>query len=263
MPADAPNVLALDFDGVLCDGLVEYFQTSWRTYCQIWNPDSPTPPEELASSFYRLRPVIERGLEMPILLRALMLGVSEKKIWQDWSTVAQQVVESQQCDHKAIGKKLDAIRDDWIATDLENWLDLHQFYPGVVERVKSLLADATTQLYIVTTKEGRFASQLLQREGISLPLQTVIGKEYQRPKHETLGEIAAASGEAVSLWFVEDRLETLQVVQQHLDSPALRLFLADWGYNTEQMRVSVRDESRIKLLSLDQFNQDFSAWLLH
>ncbi|MCY7286501.1 MAG: HAD family hydrolase, partial [Cyanobacteria bacterium CAN_BIN43] len=33
----APTLLALDFDGVLCNGLMEYFQTAWRVYCQIWS----------------------------------------------------------------------------------------------------------------------------------------------------------------------------------------------------------------------------------
>jgi 3-deoxy-D-manno-octulosonate 8-phosphate phosphatase KdsC-like HAD superfamily phosphatase len=28
----APQTLALDFDGVLCDGLLEYFETAWRAY---------------------------------------------------------------------------------------------------------------------------------------------------------------------------------------------------------------------------------------
>ena len=63
MPAIAPNILALDFDGVLCNGLEEYFLTAWRTYCQVWEPASQEPTEDLALVFYRLRPVIETGLQ--------------------------------------------------------------------------------------------------------------------------------------------------------------------------------------------------------
>ena len=36
MAIKTPTVLALDFDGVLCNGLSEYFQTAWRTYSQFW-----------------------------------------------------------------------------------------------------------------------------------------------------------------------------------------------------------------------------------
>ena len=261
MSADAPTILALDFDGVVCNGLIEYFQTAWRTYCQIWYPDNQSPPENLAPAFYRLRPVIETGWEMPILIRALIVGISEEKILQDWSTVVEQIVNSEKLDGADLAKKVDSVRDEWIATDLEGWLALHRFYPGVVEKVGSLLDDSTTELYIVTTKEGRFVHQLLQQQGINLPQHSIIGKESQRPKSQTLRQlIQASSQDTANLWFVEDRLKTLQLVQEQSELQSVRLFLADWGYNTQQMRDSIQSDPRIKLLSLNQFRQDFSAW---
>ncbi|HSX81116.1 MAG TPA: HAD family hydrolase, partial [Candidatus Saccharimonadia bacterium] len=65
-----PDILALDFDGVLCDGMREYFEASRRTYMRIW-PDEQAPSEELFAAFRALRPVIMTGWEMPLLLRAL------------------------------------------------------------------------------------------------------------------------------------------------------------------------------------------------
>ena len=269
MPADAPTILALDFDGVLCDGMLEYFQTSWRTYSQIWQPESQTPPDYLAPDFYRLRPVVEVGWEMPILLRALVLGVSEEKILQDWPMVALEIIESEQLDAADIGKKVDAVRDEWIATDLDGWLGLHRFYPGVIERVHGLLSapqasplEIPTQLFIVTTKEGRFVKQLLQQQGIQLSEERIIGKEIKRPKHQTLRLlIEAFTGEGVTLWFVEDRLKTLQSVQQQADLNHVSLYLADWGYNTTAHQESARNDPRIQLLSLSEFVQDFSVWV--
>ncbi|NEO41884.1 MAG: HAD hydrolase-like protein [Moorea sp. SIOASIH] len=257
-----PTILALDFDGVLCNGLLEYFQTAWRTYCQIWKPASQTPPENLASSFYRLRPVIEIGWEMPILIHALILGISEDEILQDWSTVAQSIVNSETLDRTDIAKQLDTIRDKWITTDLDGWLSLHQFYPGVIERLDQILSTNTTQLYIVSTKEGRFIKQLLQQQGINLPQERIIGKESKRPKHQTLRQlIEAFPGEAVTLWFVEDRLNSLKSVQQQPDLKPVKLYLADWGYNTKAEQESACNDPRIQLLSLEQFSQDFSNWL--
>jgi len=268
MLANSPTILALDFDGVLCDGLLEYFETSWHTYCQIWKPECQTPPTDLAPRFYRLRPVVETGWEMPVLLRALVLGVPEEKILQDWPDVAQELIESETLEAADIGHKLDAIRDEWIATDLDGWLGLHRFYPGVIERVRQMLSAAKVspsqtpaELFIVTTKEGRFVKQLLQQEGIQLPEERIIGKESKRPKHQTLRQlIEAFTGEGVTLWFVEDRLKTLQLVQQQADLKDVKLYLADWGYNTTAHQESVRNDPRIKLLSLSRFVQDFSAW---
>jgi phosphoglycolate phosphatase-like HAD superfamily hydrolase len=268
MTNDSPTILALDFDGVICDGMLEYFQTSWRTYCQIWKPENQTPPNELAPSFYRLRPVVEVGWEMPVLLRALLLGISEEKILEDWSTVASQVISSENLDAADIGKKLDAIRDEWMKTDLDDWLSLHCFYPGVIERLnqiisdsKSLTATTPTELFIVTTKESRFVQQLLLKQAIQLPENRIIGKECKRPKHQTLRQlIEAMTSENVSLWFVEDRLKTLQSVQEQTDLTNVRLYLADWGYNTKSQQESVLNHPRIQLLSLATFVDDFSSW---
>lgn len=259
MPTIEPTILALDFDGVLCDGMMEYFQTSWRTYCQIWTADGEIQPESLADRFYKLRPVIEVGWEMPLLLRALVLGVPEEQIWQDWVGVAQTIVLEENLNAAEIGKQLDQLRDRWIASDLNGWLALHRFYPGVVERLRSLLASSVKPV-IVTTKEGRFARQLLQQQNINMPTELIIGKEVKRSKHQTLRELLAASNDDVSIWFVEDRLKTLQNVEQQSDLEAVKLFLADWGYNTPAQQASIRLSNRIKLLSLDQFAQDFDTW---
>jgi hypothetical protein len=59
---------------------------------------------------------------------------------------------------------------------------------------------------------------------------------------------------------VEDRLKTLQLVEQQADLESVRLFLADWGYNTATERENAERNPRIQLLSLSQFGQDFSAW---
>ncbi|GAC1503861.1 MAG: hypothetical protein NVS2B14_16610 [Chamaesiphon sp.] len=127
--------------------------------------------------------------------------------------------------------------------------------------MQSLPLASFVQPVIVTTKEGRFVFKLLQQQGIHLTEQWIIGKESRRSKSQTLRELLGASTENVAnIWFVEDRLKTLQSVQQQPDLNAVKLYLADWGYNTPQERASVLQDQRIHLLSLSQFAQDFSAW---
>ena len=257
MPIKSPTILALDFDGVLCDGLLEYFQTSWRTYCQIWHSSVETPPDGLDSRFYRLRPVIETGWEMPILIRALLQDIPETRIVQNWSQVAAELLAVEGLDGADVGRKLDTVRDEWIASDLASWLGLHRFYPGVVERLRSLL-DSPVKLVIISTKEGRFIQQLFKQQGLEIPVASIIGKEAKRPKYETLRQLGASPD--IQLWFVEDLLKTLVKTQQESDLNQVKLFLADWGYNTPDQQESIRQNSSIHLLSLSQFVQDFSAW---
>ncbi|MEB3340955.1 HAD family hydrolase [Okeania sp.] len=259
MSIKIPSLLALDFDGVLCNGLIEYFQTAWRTYCQFWQPSDEMPNNDLAEKFYRLRPVIEIGWEMPVLIRAIILGIEEESIFQEWQAIAAKIVMEENLDKAKIGVCLDRTRDEWIGNDLEGWLCLHDFYPGVVEKVKELML-SEVKFVIVTTKEGRFVRSLLQKQGINLPAGDIIGKECKRPKYESLRILLSKLGEDAVIWFVEDRLKTLLSVQKQRDLKEVELFLADWGYNTQKERDSVVEYSSIHLLSSAQFCQDFSKW---
>lgn len=261
MQTKTPTLLALDFDGVLCNGLIEYFQTAWRTYCQIWQPSNQVPTPDLTQKFYRLRPVIEIGWEMPVLIRALILGIEEERILQEWQAIALEIIKEEHHNPAEIGSRLDHTRDEWIATDLEGWLSLHEFYPGVVEKVKQLIASEVKPV-IITTKEGRFVKSLLQKQGINLPETDIIGKECKRPKYETLRILLAASSPETIIWLVEDRMKTLLDVQKQPDLKEVELFLADWGYNTTAERESVTQHPPIHLLSLTQFSQDFLTWKL-
>lgn len=262
MPAKPPRVLALDFDGVLCDGLIEYFQTAWRTYCQIWLPALTTPREGVAESFYRLRPVVETGWEMPVLVHLVLSGLPETKIVEDWSSLSQQILHDRRLQPAELAAALDKNRDESIATDLAAWLASHRFYPGVVERLKQLVADSTLP-FIVTTKERRFVQQLLHQQNIELPDSHIFGKERQKPKPQILSELATAHDCSLGegLWFVEDRLKALQAVQIQPNLAGVTLYLADWGYNLPAERAFARQDPRIQLLSLPHFSQDFAHWV--
>jgi phosphoglycolate phosphatase-like HAD superfamily hydrolase len=252
-----PRILALDFDGVICDGMIEYFQTSQRTYQAIWQEAIPS---EVAPRFYKLRPVIETGWEMPLLLRAIALGIADEEVFRNWPAIARDLVERENLEKKALSRQLDGIRDEWIAEDLEGWLDLHRFYPGVIDRLASLL-DSETRLYIVTTKESRFVKRLLQKVGINFPDGQLFGKEVNQPKYVTLrGILQDTATSTGDLWFVEDRLEALALVRQQQDLSEVGLYLADWGYNTASVRDSIREDSRIRLLSLEDFTGEFAGW---
>ncbi|OUC12587.1 MAG: haloacid dehalogenase [Alkalinema sp. CACIAM 70d] len=248
----SPSLLALDFDGVICDGLFEYFQTAWRAYCQLWNPDKTPPTEEVAQTFYRLRPVVETGWEMPVLIHALESGFSEAVILQEWPNLALELLHHHRLNPKEVGAIVDRIRDQWIAQDLPSWLSEHRFYPGVIDRLK-----ATENFVIISTKEARFIRQLLQEQGVEIQDDRLFGKEKQRPKYEILRQLKPHYG---TIWFIEDRLKTLQMIEKHPELTDVELFLADWGYNLLRDRDIAQQSDRLHLLSLDQFQRSFDLW---
>ena len=255
-----PDILALDFDGVILNGLKEYFQTAWRAYRQMW-PADQEPPQGLAEGFYRLRPVIETGWEMPVLVRALVLGESEERIVADWGQVLREVMEREGGDRSQMATLVDGVRDEWIASDLDGWMAIQGFYPGTIERLRAWLA-GDVRVFIVSTKEGRFFHRLLAQAGVEFPRDRILGKEVKRPKFETLRLLLEQERVAADrLWFVEDRLKALELVAEQSDLGEVGLFLAGWGYNLERDRDWVRrGGGRIRLLDLEGFAGDLDGW---
>jgi phosphoglycolate phosphatase-like HAD superfamily hydrolase len=250
----APSLLALDFDGVVCDGLEEYFESAWRTHALLWGSPADVPPPGLAERFYALRPLIESGWEMPLLVKALLAGAGDAHIREEWPTLAPKLLAGRPA--AEVGTRLDRVRDDWIAADHAGWLGRHRFYPGVVDRLRAL-AGGTTRPVIITTKEGRFARELLARQGLDLSPEGIYGKETRRPKADVLRALRTAGGR---IWFVEDRLQTLEAVAGQTDLDDVRLFLAGWGYNFASERERARASRRITLLSLEEFTHDCTVW---
>jgi hypothetical protein len=261
--AGLPDVLALDFDGVLCDGMREYFDTSRRTYARIW-PGAAQPDDDTFPQFVALRPVILTGWEMPLLLRAIVQKRAAEATTRGWASVRDELVhaDGRPADAlvKALGHTLDEVRREWIAADPKGWLERNVPYCAL-EEVRRLVAQPGRSV-LVTTKEGEFARLILQAWSVSLA--DIQGKEAGTHKCENLRSLIANQGAALGrrprLWFVEDRLETLQHVTTHPDLADVGLFLAAWGYNTPQIRASLSPEGRIRLLQLDQFRGGLATW---
>ncbi len=258
-----PTILALDFDGVLCDGMHEYFETSRRTYMRIW-PHEKAPGDDLLPAFRVLRPVIMTGWEMPLLLRAIVQGRPKADLLQNWQKVRDELVNVGPLHGaalvKALTHTLDEVRRAWIAADPRDWLGRHVPYCALDEMRRVVAEPEHTVL--VTTKEGEFARQILDHWGVHLA--NIQGKEAGTHKCENLraliADYTAVHARPPQLWFVEDRLETLQHVTTHADLADIGLFLAAWGYNTPQTRKSVQGDGRIRLLTLEQFRHGLAAW---
>lgn len=257
-----PEILALDFDGVCCDGLHEYFETSRRVHARVW-PAEPMPGPDLFEAFSALRPVILSGWEMPVLVRAIARGIPHAAIFEGWDSVRDTIIRA---DPRGVdltpllGHTLDTVRREWIASDLEGWLALHAPYT-TLEQLRRLVGESARAV-LVTTKEGEFARLIL--DGWGVPFADIEGKETGVHKCENLRELiaawAAAHGRRPRLAFVEDRLETLQHVTTHSDLNDVALYLAEWGYNTEAARAFARADARIRLLTLDEFRAGSAQW---
>jgi hypothetical protein len=199
-----------------------------------------------------------------MLLRALLHGYEPAVIQQNWEAVRDALARTETPEGKALRttltNALDEIRRAWIAAAPDDWLALNAPYCPL-DDVRRLLAQPE-HVALVTTKEGEFARGVLGHWGVHLT--DIQGKEAGTHKCDNLRALIAryetTHGRRPALWFVEDRLETLQHVTTHPDLDDVALFLTTWGYNTPEARASVQEDGRIRLLDLEQFRDGLASW---
>ena len=215
-------LLVFDFDGVLVDGMPEYWWSARRAALGL--DPSLDLPEQAPLAFGQLRPHIHKGWEM--VLAAAELGRADFDLaaaLADYDATLQEALARSGRGASELQVALELVRQEALTRDPEAWLDLHRFYPGVVERLRSLEAEGVDWA-VLTTKGGAFATRLLAAAGLA-PL-AVYGHELGS-KPEVLLRLR---GQQHPLWFVEDRRPTLELVRSTAGLEEVRCFLALWGY---------------------------------
>lgn len=227
-------VLALDFDGVLCDSVDETGTSGWKAGGAIWDDmAADRPPPAVLDGFRRARPAIETGYQAILLMRLLLDGADPDALLADFTAREPEVLARAGRDVAALKTLFSTTRDRWLAAEPEAWAALSPLYPGVADWLRTLPADS--DCFIVTTKEQRFVERLLSGAGVAFASERIFGLDYGRPKEAVLAELLACYPIS-TVCFVEDRLATLTRcrAQPGLERVAMRL--AGWGYNTMDER---------------------------
>lgn len=241
---------AFDFDGVVCDSVHENARTTWGALCERWPDDAHGEPDPaFMAKFVRCRPAIEAGYQNVPLMRALLDGVEPETILSDFDNVVETVKIREGLTDPDVLAMFGSARDVWVKSDLESWFGEQGFYAGTPEAVNAVAERAI----IITTKQYRFAVELVSRAGIQIAPERVYGLE-QLGKQGKRGVLEAfmAHNPGAQMHFFEDRLATLKKLVQIEN---LHLHLVDWGYNTEAERAQASESAHMDLLSVSDFDQ--------
>ena len=203
------RILALDFDGVICDSAPENAATAWLCCCRLW-PErfSGPPPREQVERFCReLRPYMETGYQSIVQTEGLWRGESLERLTTGFGEGLAELVERLGVSIPRLKELFGGERDRWLQEDEAGWLGYNRFYPGAAEALRRLLSRC--QVRILTTKEERFVLRLMEREGVPFPPEEVFGLGRIRNKETTLEEW----GREGEVDCVEHRLATLEGVE--------------------------------------------------
>jgi phosphoglycolate phosphatase-like HAD superfamily hydrolase len=228
------SVLALDFDGVLCDSARETGITGWKAAGALWDDMAePLPPQTLLDGYCRARPVIETGFEAIAMMRLLKDGEDPNDLLDSFPRRLPDAVARSGTDAAGLKRLYAEIRDRWIHEDAQGWLSLSPLYPGAAETLNALPPE--TDCCIVTTKQERFVTQLLEHNGVRFAAERIFGLDRGMKKEAVLRRLMERHP-GRQIHFVEDRLATLKRLLARTDLRPLRLHLACWGYNTHAER---------------------------
>ncbi len=254
-----PALLALDFDGVICDSVHESALAAWEAFRTLWPEAGERPPEGYAAAYGRLRPALETGWENYVLVRLIVDRVDEQDVLERFHWHCDDTLRRHGLRREALVDGFGRARDDWRDRDPQAWLESQPLFPGVADMLREQLA-RERPLYVISTKQSRFIEQILAHHGIALPAGRLLGLE-SGPKTDSLVRIAHEHALApADVWFVEDRLGTLERAAAIDALAGLGLFLADWGYNTSEERERAGSMPGIDVIDLERFTGALSRW---
>ena len=266
-------IWALDFDGVLCDSVVETCTTGFRAAVRLWPgafnefADSDLSllfmPDWLDTSMRSVRPVLETGYETMLFARRLVegrrdaaegnLNNASAQLVANWSRNERDLaIAAYGTTKEALIKAFGDERDLWRSRNEHEWLHTNRFFPDVVDALNTLLSSPRNgRPVIITTKQKRFAAALLRNAGVAIPLEDIYGLDSGRSKIEILTELSTHDKH---ITFVEDRVAMLYETQDIAHLSHVTLWLANWGYNTPEQRDQFAQEGkRCALVSLESF----------
>lgn len=238
------HILALDFDGVLCDSSREVFVVAVDTYAAL-QPDSallgqllPLRAAAAAGGSEHLDTEIYRRFcdLLPLGNRAEDFGVSLQAVDQDAEIDDQETYDAfyRQIDQAWLDgfhRRFYECRGFLREGDVRAWLQLHLPFPGLADMLRR--HKERTLPAVATAKDNRSVRLLLDELGFDGVFDTelILDKEtgVEKTHHlRVLHERTAAEFEDIT--FVDDKVNHLVRVAEL----GVRPVLAGWGFNTNR-----------------------------
>ena len=243
------TLYALDFDGVICDSAIETGITGWKVAKQIWTDMPDTASSEMISLFRQVRPVMETGYEAILIMRLLFEGVRADTLLTDFAASIEAIISKNVLKTDELKALFGQTRDHWIASNMNEWIEMNPLFDGVAEKLRTLDVNNCT---IITTKQERFVSQILAANKIEFPAEQIYGLDRKMSKQDVLNDLQTQY-EGRELLFVEDRLPTLFNILADPRLKQVKSLFADWGYNTQKDKEYAKNTAGIRTITLDDF----------
>ncbi len=247
----AQKIFLFDFDGVIVDGMHEYWHSSLIACEKFLDSRKITVDQkfykEIPNTFIEIRPWVKYGWEMILVVHEILKtnnplsNLNKDDFIAKYHQNCQRVLTDNSWTAQDLQKILDESRKYQIDKDFEKWVNLHNPFFEVIFFMKEL-KKRKIKSGIITTKGKIFTEKILNQLNIFPEL--IFG--YESGTKIKIAENLAENYEIIG--FIEDRKKTLIDIKKNLGTSHIPCYLADWGYLKYSDRYNLNNE--IKLLKL-------------
>ena len=250
------KLLLFDFDGVIVDGMNEYWHSSLLACEKFLNSKQILIDQNLykqvSNTFIEIRPWVKYGWEMILIAYEItkkenpLNNHNKKDFLKNYHQNCQKILLDNAWVAEDLQKCLNESRKYQIVKDFDSWVKLHKPFHEVVNFIKKSKKEKI-KTGIITTKGKIFATKILDKLNIFPEL--IFGYESG-----TKIQIASKlSKEYEIVGFLEDRRSTLIDIKSNSETKHIPCFLAEWGYLKKTDRDNLPDE--ISLLRLENLEE--------
>ena len=233
------DVIALDFDGVICDSAAECVVSAYGAFCQAkgerFEPMTSPVPDYFRDGFYRMRPLIRDGRDYLMILYCLdlHLPIADQKAFDD-------ALEARFPDLLSLfgvesGPELEAAfqryRAGFRERDEGGWMDRNPLYAGMTQALGDRGGEFGS-VFVTTSKPSTVSRGILEHNRFVLPEGHVLGKDMvgsspDKNVHMRL-VTEAANVSYADIHFVDDQVAHLESAMEL----GVNCYLAGYGYTT-------------------------------
>ena len=250
------KIFLFDFDGVIVDGMHEYWHSSLLACEKYLNSPyisfDPKLYKRVPNTFKEIRPWVKYGWEMVLIVHEIIKkenpieNHNKNDFINNYNQNCQRVLKDYSWIAKDLQKILDKSREYQIEQDFNSWVNLHDPFFEVINFMKEL-SKREIKTGIITTKGKTFAEKILKQ--LNIFPEFIFG--YESGTKMKIAEKLTQTYEI--LGFLEDRKKTLINIKKNSGTSHIPCFLADWGYLKESDRYNLGNEiTLLKLSNLEE-----------
>ncbi len=216
-------ILALDFDGVICNSIDECLITSYNAFYKSEINNVSKIPEDIKSFFYTNRHLVRPAGEFYLIHKAYQENFTNIDLMTFNKLKSKYKRESN------LFEKRFFLMRNYLKKDDKNWISLHRIY----DHVRGFFRSYEKKFFIVTTKDKDSVEILSEYFGFRKKIQDIFSKDISIDKRQLFKKLLSKYDQYLlnnKLAFVDDNEFHLAEVQ---DLP-LELYFAAWGYSSKQ-----------------------------